>query len=514
MQRLRERILALGGIQAANSYVKVNLSLFDLYPREYCPSIPPEVVLLPFDLLYQMSSWTRAIVDFALDRACGQSAASGAGGLQSGGIWLPGVSPAFHRDPSFFTWHNFFLRLDKFLKWWERSGSKAIRRRAIEKAKNWMIERLHHSDGLGAIYPPMMYSVMALDVLGYRQGRSAARRSPAPVQQPDGGRRRPLLLPAVLLAGVGYGDRRLRAGAWPIRRHESLRAGGRLAADEGDPPQGRLDRQAPQYRAFRLGLRILQRILSGYRRHRDGDAGAQRSARRQSGGAGSGLPKRGLDWLLAMQSSDGGWAAFDADNNWEFLSQVPFADHNAMLDPTCADITGRVLEALARSRAGPRAIQAVRRGMDWLIQHQEADGSWYGRWGVAYIYGTCFALRGLAAAGRERSRGAHPARRRMASFHSECRWRLGRKLRQLRQPHLHRRPEHAVANRLGDSGPDRRRRRRQPQRAARHRVPAGNAARRWKLGRGTGHRHRFPASLLSELPPVQGLFPAARLSPS
>jgi squalene-hopene/tetraprenyl-beta-curcumene cyclase len=115
-----------------------------------------------------------------------------------------------------------------------------------------------------------------------------------------------------------------------------------------------------------------------------------------------------VDWLLAMQSRDGGWAAFDADNNWEFLSQVPFADHNAMLDPTCADITGRVLEALA-AHGLRRSHAALGRGVEWLVKHQEADGSWYGRWGVAYIYGTCFALRGLAAVG-ENDREAHVLR--------------------------------------------------------------------------------------------------------
>jgi squalene-hopene/tetraprenyl-beta-curcumene cyclase len=106
-----------------------------------------------------------------------------------------------------------------------------------------------------------------------------------------------------------------------------------------------------------------------------------------------------------MQSRDGGWAAFDADNNWEFLSNVPFADHNAMLDPTCPDITGRVLEALA-AHALPKRHPAVRRGVQYLLRTQQADGSWYGRWGVAYIYGTCFALRGLAASG-ESDREAH-----------------------------------------------------------------------------------------------------------
>jgi squalene-hopene/tetraprenyl-beta-curcumene cyclase len=118
--------------------------------------------------------------------------------------------------------------------------------------------------------------------------------------------------------------------------------------------------------------------------------------------------RRALDWLLAMQSRDGGWAAFDADNNWKFLNNVPFADHNAMLDPTCPDITGRTLEALAAHGVG-RSHRAVRRGVEWLITNQQPDGSWYGRWGVAYIYGTCFALRGLAASG-ESDREAHVLR--------------------------------------------------------------------------------------------------------
>jgi squalene-hopene/tetraprenyl-beta-curcumene cyclase len=108
--------------------------------------------------------------------------------------------------------------------------------------------------------------------------------------------------------------------------------------------------------------------------------------------------KRALNWLLAMQGKDGGWAAFDVDNNWRILSHVPFADHNAMLDPSCPDITGRVLEALVRSGLRP-SHPAVSRGADYLLRAQEQDGSWYGRWGVNYIYGTFLALRGLRAAG-------------------------------------------------------------------------------------------------------------------
>jgi squalene-hopene/tetraprenyl-beta-curcumene cyclase len=107
---------------------------------------------------------------------------------------------------------------------------------------------------------------------------------------------------------------------------------------------------------------------------------------------------RALNWMLAMQGKDGGWAAFDADNNWQILSHVPFADHNAMLDPSCPDITGRVLEALMA--CGLKSTHpAVQRGVQFLLRTQEADGSWYGRWGVNYIYGTFLALRGLRAAG-------------------------------------------------------------------------------------------------------------------
>jgi len=109
--------------------------------------------------------------------------------------------------------------------------------------------------------------------------------------------------------------------------------------------------------------------------------------------------KRAINWLLGMQSRDGGWAAFDVDNDWDVLSNVPFADHNAMLDPTCPDITGRVLEALCLYGMDANH-PAVRKGVEYLKRTQETDGSWYGRWGVDYIYGTFLSLRGLQAAGQ------------------------------------------------------------------------------------------------------------------
>ncbi len=403
LNRLRKRILELGGIQAANSYVKVNLSLFDLYPREFSPSIPPEVALLPFDLLYQMSAWTRAIVISLGIVHAANPRRPVPEGFNLEELWLPGVSPEFHRDPSFFTWHNTFLTVDKLLKWWERNGSKSVRRRAVEKAKSWMIERLHHSDGLGAIYPPMMYSVMALDVLGYAKDdplRVQALRHFNNLMVDDGDRFffQPCFSPvwdtAIGAYALGQADPAHESIApatdWLLSK-EVRRKGDWSVKRPNTEPSGWAFEYSNEYYPDIDDTAMVMLAL-----------GETRASNREAQAAAC---KRGLAWLLAMQSSDGGWAAFDADNNWEFLSQVPFADHNAMLDPTCADITGRVLEALA-SHGLDRNHKAVRRGAEWLIKNQESDGSWYGRWGVAYIYGTCFALRGLAASG-ESDREAH-----------------------------------------------------------------------------------------------------------
>jgi len=406
MTRLRDCILELGGIQAANSYTKINLGLFDLYPRQYCPTIPPEVTLLPFDFLYQMSSWSRAIVvSLAIVHAANPRRPVPAG-FHLDELWKPGVSGEFRREGGPFSWHNLFLRLDGFLKWWERHGSARVRRKAIERAKEWMIERLAHSDGLGAIYPPMMYSVMALDVLGYAPDdplRAEALRQFDNLCTDDGERFffQPCFSPvwdtaiAAYALGQARGDGAAlrRAADWLLAR-EIRRKGDWAVKRPNVAPSGWAFEYANE---FYPDIDDTAMVMLALSQARASDAEAQRACHR-----------RALDWLLAMQSGDGGWAAFDADNNWNFLSQVPFADHNAMLDPTCPDITGRVLEALA-AHGLTREHPAVARGVEWLVRHQEADGSWYGRWGVAYIYGTCFALRGLAAAG-ESDREAHVLR--------------------------------------------------------------------------------------------------------
>ena len=231
------------------------------------------------------------------------------------------MSPEFRRDATF-TWHNFFLTVDKLFKWWERNGSKAIRRHAVQRAKDWMLERLGHSDGLGAIYPPMMYSVMALDVLGYAKDdpiRVEALRQFSNLMVDDGDRFffQPCFSPvwdtAIGAYAIGQADPAhpsLRSAADWLLSKEIRRKGDWSVKRPNTEPSG----WAFEYsNEFYPDIDDTAMVLLALSEVQGTDAAAQRATLR-----------RALNWLLAMQSKDGGWAAFDADNNWEFLRQVPF----------------------------------------------------------------------------------------------------------------------------------------------------------------------------------------------
>ncbi|HTM50049.1 MAG TPA: squalene--hopene cyclase [Bryobacteraceae bacterium] len=406
LRQARELILEKGGIQAANSYVKINLSLFGLYPREHVPSVPPEIALLG-NTLYQMSSWTRAIV-VALSLVHAHNPRRPVPeGFSLDELFLPESPLEFRKSEKTFSWRNTFLLLDQAFKLWEKHGSRRIRRRAIRAAEQWMIERFEMSDGLGAIYPPMMYAIMALDVLGYAEDhplRQEAVRQFEALMVNDGERFffQPCFSPvwdtAIALYALGESgaaprDAMRRGADWLLSK-EVRRKGDWSVKRPNTEPSGWYFEFANE---FNPDIDDSAMVLLGLARAQASDAAAQQACQR-----------RAVNWVVAMQSKDGGWAAFDADNNWEFLSEVPFADHNAMLDPSCADITGRVLEGLC-AHGLDRGHASVKRGVDYLVRTQEADGSWYGRWGVAYIYGTCFALRGLRAAGED-DREAHVLR--------------------------------------------------------------------------------------------------------
>ena len=386
MRRARERVLALGGLQACNSYTKINLSLFGLYPRKYAPSVPPEIVLAPGDVIYEMSSWTRAIiVPLSIVEAVGKVKPTPRG-MDVNELLHP------HRKlslPKRDAVSLIFTQVDRAVKIWERRGLKNIRARAIREAERWMLERTRYSDGLGAIYPSMMYLIMALESLGY-----------AP-DQPD------------LVEGVRQFEKLLIETEDRFQFQPCVSPVWDTAICAF--ALGELGEHAP-VQAPQEALRKCADWLLDKEVRRKGDWSVKRPELEPSGWAFEFANEHYPDiddtamvllalrhakaWLIGMQGTDGGWAAFDVDNNWSLLNKVPFADHNAMLDPACPDITGRVLEALSRMGLPP-FHSTIRRGVEFLMRTQERDGSWYGRWGVNYIYGTFLALRGLAAARAE-----------------------------------------------------------------------------------------------------------------
>lgn len=403
----RERILELGGIQACNSYVKINLSLFGLYPREHVPSVPPEMMFVPGGWLYEMSSWSRAIVVPLSIVLAHNPQRPVPEGFNLKEIFKPGVSLGFPKAERLISWRSFFYGVDAVLKLWERFGSRKLRDKAVQRAMAWALERTRDSDGLGAIYPPMMYMVMSLDLLGYSRDSAEFREALGQferliVETEDDIVIQPCFSPvwdtaiaafALGEAGTVSPDALRHAADWLLSK-EVRRKGDWSVKRPNTEPSGWYFEFANE---FYPDIDDTGMVLMALARSQATDFEAHRACIR-----------RATQWLFDMQSSDGGWAAFDVDNNFKPLSYVPFADHNAILDPTCADITGRVMEALVLCGVDT-GNKSIRRAAQYLRKTQEPDGSWYGRWGVNYLYGTCFALRGLRAAG-ESDREVHMLR--------------------------------------------------------------------------------------------------------
>jgi squalene-hopene/tetraprenyl-beta-curcumene cyclase len=390
MIRARDCILSLGGIQAANSYVKINLSLFGLFPRKHVPTIPPELVLLPGGVLYEMSSWTRAIVvPLSI--------------VQSRGGTRP-VPPGFdlseleaagkrYRLPRRDKLSLLFSGIDRGLKIWHDRGNSKVKAAAIRAAEKWMLDHTRYCDGLGAIYPSMMYLIMALDALGYPADHPDLMEAVAHFDALMTDREsefffQPCFSPvwdtayaAFALGEMGQApeDRLRKAADWLIAREVRRKGDWSVKRPDLEPSGWAFEFANEHYPDIDDTAMVLLALL-----HAEAtDPEAQQRCER-----------RAVNWLFGMQSKDGGWAAFDVDNDWQLLNKVPFADHNAMLDPTCPDITGRVMESLCR-RGFTIEHPSIRRGVYYLLQTQERNGSWYGRWGVDYIYGAFLALRAL-----------------------------------------------------------------------------------------------------------------------
>jgi squalene-hopene/tetraprenyl-beta-curcumene cyclase len=411
MHRARQVIRSLGGAAGCNSFTKFYLALLGQFPYANCASVPPEMVLLPRWLyfnLYAMSSWTRTIVvPLSIFSACKPVRSLPATkGIAELFIDAPDT-PLWPAKPSgrLLSWTNLFLGIDFLYKKVE-PWLGPIRRLALKRAAEWMREHLQESDGLGAIFPPMIYTVVSLRCLGVRDDApemkwALKQLEDLMIEEDDTLRLQPCFSPvwdtALTLnaladstplppkGGEGLGVRGAidRAGRWLLAK-EVRQKGDWSLTNPGLEPGGWF---FEYHNAFYPDIDDTAMVLMALAKTRQASTVQGRPA-----------AERGLRWLLGMQNGDGGWAAFDRNINREVLTRVPFADHNAMLDPSCPDITARVLEAIGHYGFNVEHPQ-VSRAIDFLRKTQDERGCWIGRWGVNYLYGTWQVLCGLHSIG-------------------------------------------------------------------------------------------------------------------
>ncbi len=403
LQRARAVILQLGGLERVNSFEKVYLALFGLYPWSQVPALPPEVMLLPrwfpFNI-YEISYWSRTIlVPLAVLYATRPAWTRAPFTLEE--LWLDPVrkrARSTNLQKGGAGWRLFFRTADRLLKQLERLPWKPLRRAALARADRWMNERLVETDGLGAIFPAMVNAVFALKALGYEEGDPLFERSVKEVERlelPDGDalKVQPCFSPIwdTSLAVYVLGKLKPQQGAAALERaadwmrQMEIRVWGdwRVKNRRGRPGGWAFEFRNPFYPDVDDTAQVLLSFQALYGK---------------PASYAHGCFERGLDWILSMQNRDGGWSSFDKDNDCQPLTHFPFADHNAMLDPSACDITGRILELLAGAGLD-RSHPSVQRAMTFLQRSQEPDGTWFGRWGVGFIYGSWLALRGLKAMG-------------------------------------------------------------------------------------------------------------------
>jgi squalene-hopene/tetraprenyl-beta-curcumene cyclase len=407
MRRAREAVLARGGAARANVFTRIMLALFGFIPWRAVPVMPIEIMLLPkwFPFhLDKISYWSRTVIVPLLVLMAKKPLARNAKGVRIDELFLEPpqtIGPAPKARQQKASWFWFFRGVDNVLRATEPYFPKRTRQRAFDRAVAWVTERLNGEDGLGAIFPAMANSVMMFDVLGYPENypqRAIARNSIEkllavheheaycqPCVSPiwDTG----LVCHALLEVGGEGAVAQVRRGLdwltpkqildvrgdW-IARRPNLRPGG-WAFQYANAHYPDVDDTA----VVAMAMDRVQN-LSGAK-----DFSASLS--------------RAREWILGMQSTNGAWGAFDADNEFYYLNNIPFADHGALLDPPTEDVTARCLSMLAQFGETAANSPAVARAIDYLRRTQLAEGSWYGRWGMNYIYGTWSVLCALNAAG-------------------------------------------------------------------------------------------------------------------
>jgi squalene-hopene/tetraprenyl-beta-curcumene cyclase len=399
MRAARECVVRLGGAEKCNSFSSFYLAALGQISYDGCPAIPPEIILLPQWLyfnLYAVSAWTRTmILPLAIvstlrpvrklppERGIAELFTDNQ--REAGGLGLPR------------SWREIFMLVDRLLKLYHIRPIEGLRQKAIKEAEKWLLEHLEDTQGLGAIFPPMVYILIVFRALGYRDDDPRVLEAQQHlrdlfIKEGDQIRIQPchspvwdtgLALHALAEAELDPdSDSALRATQWLLSKECRQASDWRKNCPDVEPSGWFFEFENPHYPDV------------------DDTAMVTMALKRVGSEPASAGVKRGINWLLAMQNDDGGWAAFDRTRNREILEHVPFADHNAMQDPSCPDITGRVLECLGH--CGFKANHpAVKNAINFIHSRQETEGCWFGRWGVNYVYGTWQVLVGLRSIGAD-----------------------------------------------------------------------------------------------------------------
>jgi squalene-hopene/tetraprenyl-beta-curcumene cyclase len=404
LQRARKKILELGGVTKVNTFTKIYLCFLGQYDYDAVPAIPPEIVLFPnwfWFNIYEISSWSRAILVPLSIVYAKKPFKKIPEEMNIDELFVGGRDKSRMRlewSKKLISWRNFFLVLDRSVHWFEAVHIRPLRWLALKRAEQWMLDRFEMSDGLGAIYPAMLNAIIALRCLGYslddpQMIRALDEFEKLGIEEKDTFRMQPCKSPvwdtayalfALGEAGVQPTDPRMvKAADWILQKQVRKPGDWTVNNKKGKPAGWYFEFNNEFYpdvddtAMVALGLSKVEHPNGRYQLE---------------------SVERAIDWILTMQCKNGGWASFDKDNDRMVFQYIPFADHNAMLDPPTVDITGRILEMFA-TYGYDKNHRAVKRALKFVRDEQEPDGSWFGRWGVNYVYGTALVLRGLEAIG-------------------------------------------------------------------------------------------------------------------
>ena len=412
MVRAREWVLAHGGVVACNTFTKMYLCALGEYDYDAVPAVPPEIVLFPnwfYFNIYEISSWSRGIIVplailYAKKPFKKLPSELGIDELFVGGRAHASLRLRLDKE-QLISWHNFFILLDRIMHLAEAFHIRPLRKLALKRAEKWLLERFEMSDGLGAIYPAMLNAIIALRCLGYSEDdpqvirardefeKLGIEQEPTPEMPEPTFRMQPCVSPVWDTAQVVYilgeagvprnDPRMLKAADWLLSKEVRHKGDWAVKARQCEPGGWYFEFNNefyPDTDDTAQVLLALSKVDNPRERYQYEVA------------------QRAIAWEFAMQCNNGGWASFDKDNTKIIFQHIPFADHNAILDPPTVDVTGRALQMLA-TYGYTRDDKRVDKAVKFILSEQEPDGSWFGRWGVNYIYGTFLALRGLEAIG-------------------------------------------------------------------------------------------------------------------